>query len=181
MQKKKIIGLLNADLQDEHSAIIQYLDQAYVMRGGEMSCEVEAISRDEMCHLDWLAKAIVALGGIPSLDRSKMMMSGKRVTEWMSNDVILEESAIAQYREQINLIDNPRIKRLLKRIFSDEEAHWDKFTQDVGSGYYRPGETTRKLNWAIEHEYTVILQYLFHSYMTTSPETKNQFENQAVN
>jgi bacterioferritin len=74
MDKKKIVELLNKDLQDEHGAIIQYLNHAYGMGEGEMSCEIEAISRDEMRHLDWLAEAIVELGGTPSLVRGKMLM-----------------------------------------------------------------------------------------------------------
>ena len=35
MEKKKIIELLNLDLQDEHGAIIQYLTHAYAMGEGE--------------------------------------------------------------------------------------------------------------------------------------------------
>jgi len=61
MDKEKIIALLNQDLEDEHGAIIQYLNHAYGMGEGEMACEIEAIARDEMRHLDWLAETIVAL------------------------------------------------------------------------------------------------------------------------
>ncbi|MES0329535.1 MAG: ferritin-like domain-containing protein, partial [Dehalococcoidales bacterium] len=35
--------------------------------------------------------------------------------------------------------------------------------------------------WGIEHEYTVILQYLFQSYMTIDREAKKQLEDQAIN
>ena len=56
MDKKQIIALLNKDLQDEHGAIIQYLTHAYGMGEGEMTCEIEAMARDEMRHLDWLAE-----------------------------------------------------------------------------------------------------------------------------
>jgi len=45
----------------------------------------------------------------------------------------------------------------------------------------RKDNTARTLNWGISHEYTVILQYLFHSYMTKKPEAKKQFEDQAIN
>ncbi len=46
MDKDKSITLLNKDLQDEHGAIIQYLNHAYAMGEGEMACEIEAIARD---------------------------------------------------------------------------------------------------------------------------------------
>ena len=58
MDKTKMIELLNQDLQDEHGAIVQYLAHAYAMGEGELSCEVEAIAREEMRHLDWLASAM---------------------------------------------------------------------------------------------------------------------------
>ena len=55
MDKKKIIELLNQDIEGEHGAIIQYLSHAYAMGEGEMSCEIEAMAREEMRHLDWLS------------------------------------------------------------------------------------------------------------------------------
>jgi len=131
MEKERIIGLLNTDLQDEHGAIIQYLNHAYAMGEGEMSCEIEALAREEMRHLDWLAETIVELGGVPSLKRGTMRMGGELVADWMGNDVLLEEGAIAQYTEHIKMVDDPRIKRLLQRILADEEAHHGKFEHFV--------------------------------------------------
>ena len=190
MDETKIVELLNKDLQDEHGAIIQYLNHAYGMGEGEMACEIEAFARDEMRHLDWLAETIVELGGTPSLERGTMRMGGALVTDWMKNDVRLEEGAIVQYNEHINLIDDAKIKRLLQRILSDEEAHHGKFehfvekaqkkgTKDVRGS--RQDKTTQTLNWGIEHEYTVILQYLLHSYMSSNEEVKEQLADQAIN
>ncbi|MFC1903970.1 ferritin-like domain-containing protein [Chloroflexota bacterium] len=190
MDKKKIIELLNKDIQDEHGAIIQYLTHAYSMGEGEMSCEIEATSRDEMRHLDWLAETVVELGGTPSLERGTMRMGGAQVSDWMKNNVLLEEGAIKQYQEHIKLVDDPKIKRLLKRILSDEEAHHDDFKHFVDKAQKegakdirgdRQDKTTRTLNWGIEHEYTVILQYLLHSYLATDEEAKEQLQDQAIN
>lgn len=77
MKKEEIITLLNEDLEAEHGAIIQYLSHAYAMGEGELACEIEAISREEMRHLDWLAETVVELGGKPSMRRGKMRMGGK--------------------------------------------------------------------------------------------------------
>ena len=90
MDKEGIITLLTKDLQDEHGAIIQYLNHAYGMGEGEMACEIEAIARDEMRHLDWLAETIVDLGGAVSLERGTMRMGDALVPEWMQNDELLE-------------------------------------------------------------------------------------------
>jgi bacterioferritin len=190
MDKKKIINLLNTDLEGEHGAIIQYLTHAYAMGEGEMSCEIEAIAREEMRHLDFLAEAIVELGGIPSLKRGKMRMGGKAVAEWMSNDVLLEGDAVKQYQEHIKAIDDPKIKRLLKRILSDEESHRGDFEHFVVKAKKegakdirgkRRDKVTKALNWGIEHEYTVILQYLLQSYLTPNEEASEELEDQAIN
>lgn len=190
MDRSKIIELLNKDLQDEHGAIIQYLNHAYGIGEGEMACEIEAISRDEMRHLDWLAEVIVELGGVPSLERGTMRMGGAQVSEWMQNDVALEEGAIKQYQEHISLIDEPKINRLLQRILADEEAHHGQFSHFIDKSKRegakdirgdRQDKTARTLNWGIEHEYTVTLQYLLHSYMSQSEEAQEQLEDQAIN
>lgn len=190
MDKKEIIELLNQDLEAEHGAIIQYLTHAYAMGEGEMACEIEAIAREEMRHLDWLAEAIVELGGVPSLERGKMRMDGASVADWMGNDVLLEEDAITPYREHIEVVDDPKIKRLLQRILSDEEAHHREFQHFVDKAKREGAKDVRGvrqdrvaeiLNWGIEHEYTVILQYLLHSYMSSNEEVKRQMEDQAVN
>jgi len=190
MENDKIIEILNRDIQDEHGAIIQYLGHAYAIGEGEMSCEIEAIAREEMRHLDWLAETIVGLGGVPSLERGAMRKGGKEVTEWMKNNVLLEKDAIAHYKEHIEMIDNPRVKRLLKRILADEESHHGNFEHFVEKSERegmkdirgaRKDDVTKTLNWGIEHEYTVVLQYMFHSYMTGNPEAKKQLEDQAIN
>jgi bacterioferritin len=190
MDKKQIIELLNLDIEGEHGAIIQYLLHAYAMGEGEMSCEIEALAREEMRHLDWLAETVVELGGTPSLKRGNMRMGGKAVSEWMSNDVLLEGDAIKLYKEHIKAIDDPKIKRLLKRILSDEESHRGDFEHFVDKSKRegatdqqgdRKDEVTEVLNWGIEHEYTVILQYLLQSYLATDDEAKKQFEDQAIN
>jgi bacterioferritin len=190
MENSKIVDILNRDLQDEHGAIIQYLGHAYAMGEGEMSCEIEAIAREEMRHLDWLAETIVELSGVPSIDRGAMRKGGKEVSDWMANDVLLEEDAIAHYKEHIEMIDNPKVKRLLKRILADEESHHGDFEHFVEKSKRegmkdirgdRKDDDTKTLNWGIEHEYTVILQYMFHSYMTGNTEAKKQLEDQAIN
>lgn len=190
MKKEEIITLLNEDLEAEHGAIIQYLSHAYAMGEGELACEIEAISREEMRHLDWLAETVVELGGKPSMRRGKMRMGGKSVPDWMKNNVLLENDAITMYKTHIKIIGDRTIKRLLKRILSDEESHRSDFihfmekAKKEGMKDLR-GVSTDKvaqtLNWGIEHEYTVILQYLLHSYLATNEEMKVQMEDQAIN
>lgn len=190
MTRKEIVALLNEDLEGEHGAIIQYLTHAYAMGEGEMACEIEAISREEMRHLDWLAEAITELGGTPSLKRGRMIMTGKAVPQWMKNNVMLEEGAITQYKEHIKLIPDATIKRTLTRILSDEQSHRGDFAHFVDKSKResakdlrgsKQGKVTKILNWGIEHEYTVVLQYLLHSYLAKNEEIKKEMQDQAIN
>jgi len=190
VDKANIIALLNQDIESEHAAIIQYLSHAYAIGEGEMACEIEAMAREEMRHLDWLAEAVVAMGGTPSLERGKMRMGGETVSDWMANNVLLEEDAINPYREQIAAIDDPGIKRLLKRILSDEESHHGDFQHFVEKAQRegvadirgnRKDRTIQILDWGIAHEYTVILQYMLQSYLTPDKEVREQMADQAIN
>ncbi len=190
MEKDRLINLLNKDLEGEHGAIIQYLTHAYAMGEGEMACEIEAIAREEMRHLDWLAETIVELGGVPTLKRGEMRTGGRAVADWMKNNALQEEDGINLYREHIKSIDDPKIKRLLQRILSDEESHHGDFQHFVEKAHKegakdirgtRSDRVVQTLNWGIEHEYTVILQYIFQSYMTTDEEAKEELQDQAIN
>jgi len=124
------------------------------------------------------------------LERGKMRMDGESVADWMKNGVLLEEDAMNPYKEHIKAIDDPKIKRLLKRILSDEESHHGDFMHFVEKAKRegakdvrgtRQDKITRVLNWGIEHEYTVILQYLLHSYMTANEDVKKEMQDQAIN
>ena len=190
MDKDKIITLLNQDLEGEHAAIIQYLVHAYAMGEGEMACEIEAIAREEMRHFDWLAETIVSLGGTPSLERGDMRTGGEAIPDWMRNDVLQEKDAITLYEEHIKAIGDPKIRRLLQRILSDEKSHRGDFEHFVNKAQRegakdlrgsRQDKVAQVLNWGIEHEYTVILQYLLHSYMTPNEDVKKEMEDQAIN
>jgi bacterioferritin len=192
---KEVIAMLNEDIKGEHAAIVQYLRHAYAMGEGEMACEIEAIAREEMRHLDWLAETVVELGGEPTLDRGAMTIGGENIADWMQRDVGLEQDAIDLYEEHIKAIEDPKIKRLLRRIVSDEASHRGDFEHfvekskkeamepiaplEVGGG--KPTKLGDMLNWGVRHEYTVVLQYLYHSFMTPHEEVSEQLEDQAIN
>jgi bacterioferritin len=160
------------------------------MGEGEMACEIEAISREEMRHFDWLAETIVGLGGTPNINRGDMRTGGEAVADWMRNDMLQEEDAIGDYEQHIEAISDPKIKRLLERILSDERSHLDDFRHFVDKAQRegardlrgsRQDKVTKILDWGIEHEYTVILQYLLQSYMTPGEEVREELQDQAIN
>jgi len=186
-----IVDLLRQDMRSEHQAIIQYLRHAYAMGEGEIACEVEAIAREEMRHLDWLADAITELGGDPDMSRDEPDLTLAGAREQMLKDIDLEQQAIDQYRQHMEAIDDPGIRRLLARIVHDEESHQGEFRdyaerfaeQDVApeSGEGVPTRVAQMLNRGVGHEYTVILQYLFHSFVSEDCEEQEELQNAAIN
>ena len=190
---EKIVALLNEDIKGEHMAIVQYQRHAYALGEGEMACEIEAIAREEMRHLDWLSEKVVELGGKPSPERAEMDLGGTNPAEWLRRDVKAEQDAICIYKEHIEAIDDPKIKRLLRRILSDEETHYEEFSHMVEKSERekiapegallseKRDKTIDMLNWGVRHEYTVILQYLYHSYLTPDEEVSLELQDQAIN
>ncbi|GEM_PF-92418 len=194
--REDVIRMLQADMRDEHGALILYLQHAFMMGEGEEAAEIEGAARDEMRHFRWLAQAITQLGGVPTLDRTEMELGGTEVQEWMLRDVRAEEDAIAAYEQHRDAIDDPRIKALIGRILTDERAHLDLFRSlneetaaESGAGEEEgeekpaamDGEAAAVLDYATRHEYTVVLQYLFHSFMTPDDEASREWETVAIN
>ncbi|NLE43965.1 MAG: ferritin-like domain-containing protein [Chloroflexi bacterium] len=192
-----IIDMLRADMRDEHAAIVQYLQHAYALGESGEACEIEGIARDEMRHLDWLAEAIVDLGGDPDMKRGVVDLEGAGPIDWMARDVAAEERAISQYEQHLAAIDDPKIKRLLERILSDERAHHGDFEalsdELAAEGDHPPTVLEARtandaspavldvLQTGVEHEYTVILQYLYHNFVMPDCEVGRELEMQAIN
>lgn len=193
ISREDIIAMLNEDMRGEHMAIVQYLLHAYAMPEGEIPAEIEAIARDEMRHYDWLADAIVELGGTPTLERAPVRRANTHAAN-MRLDVAAEDDAIALYEQHIAAIDDPKLKRLLERIVNDEKAHREifvKFITKVATLAEEAPATEPStspdpalldiLDKGIKHEYTVILQYLYHSFVTPHCDISRELEMQAIN
>jgi len=193
---ERTIALLDADMRGEHRAIVQYLFQAYMMGEGDRATAIEAIAREEMRHLDWLADIITGLGGKPSMGRDDVDFALGDLQGQMLRDVALEQSAIDQYRAHMEEIPDESIRRTLARIIHDEQAHQVEFgtfaeeaqgaepaTLVAGDG--TPAAASQRLldilNQGVRHEYSVILQYLFHSFVTPDKEIMEEMQNIAIN
>lgn len=192
--KADIIEMLRDDMRDEHGALILYLKHAYFIGEGAEACAIEETARDEMRHYKWLAQGIVQLGGVPSIERTAMDLGGDQPAEWMARDVRAEEDAIAKYERHLAAIDDPRIKAMIERILTDERAHRERFVgfqesflasgstaPAAAAGSTPPERVKEMLDYGTKHEYSVILQYLLHSFMTADYEASRELETVAVN
>lgn len=192
MDKDQVIEMLRADMRGEQQAIIQYLAHAYALGEGEAAGGIEAIAREEMRHLDWLADAIVELGGDPDMRREPPDLAQAAPAIQMAKNADLEQQGIDQYRRHMEAIEDEGIRRLLARIVHDELAHQKEFQgladEFAAEGADAPGgegpvneRLADILNYGVRHEYTVILQYLYHSFVADDGELKEELENAAIN
>ncbi len=189
----RTVELLSADLRGEHRAIIQYLFQAYLMGEGGTATAIEEIAREEMRHLDWLADIVTGLGGDPSMERDDVDFALGDLQGQMLRDVALEQAAIDQYRAHMGEIEDESIRRTLARIVHDEEVHKGRFggfaegessvdaAAAEGASASPPQRLIEILNLGVRHEYGVILQYLYHSFVTPDKEIMEEMQNIAIN
>jgi bacterioferritin len=192
--QEQAIEMLRQDMMGEHQAIVQYLLHAYAMGEIPLAFEVEAIARDEMRHLDWLADLITELGGEPTMERIPPDLAPGTVSEQMLKDVQAEQTAIDQYRAHMEAIEDPHVRLMLARIVHDEMAHKAQFTSFVEEAAGLPASESNGipatedgarlediLNQGVRHEYTVTLQYLYHSFVAKDKDLAEEMQNVAIN
>ncbi|NLD43117.1 MAG: ferritin-like domain-containing protein [Chloroflexi bacterium] len=194
---QRTVELLRADMRGEHRAIIQYLFQAYMMGEGDTATALEAIAREEMRHLDWLADAITSLGGDPTMTRDDVDFCLGPLAGQLRRDVALEQEAIDQYRAHMEEIQDEGVRLTLARIIHDEVAHQGQFRHlaeaaegeagapgapaEAAVAGEPPARLLEILNQGVRHEYSVILQYLYHSFVTPDKEIMEEMQNIAIN
>jgi len=134
---KKLVELLNKDLELEYSAAIQYINHAAVMTGaayGDIIKEIKIHANEEIQHAMILADQIDYLRGSPSINVGKIQTSEK-------NDVMLqqdldgEEDAIKRYKarvEQAEQLKEFALAQQLRTILAMEQEHAMDLRQALG-------------------------------------------------
>jgi len=193
-----LLSLLIQAARDEHAAIIQYLRHAYLMGEGELAGEIEAIAREEMRHFWMISRWILRLGGQPTPERGFTDLAGNRPDEWMQRDVAAEDRAIALYEQLLTMVQDPDLRSDIAYILEDERTHRGEFVHyhtkvqamaaevAPGAGETPPPAASpadlEALQWGIAHEYSALLQYLMHTFLTEEhTEIGWQLKMQAIN
>lgn len=122
----------------EMTAANQYIYHHTMTDGASAAAEaLEKISIIEMMHMEKLAKTIRLLranpylkGGPEAADwTSASVEYGGSLPERLHLDLASEYAAIQNYEKHIEMIDDPFIKALLRRIVLDEKLHVRLFRQ----------------------------------------------------
>jgi bacterioferritin len=170
--------MLNRDLADEHAAIIRYLVHGW-MEGEDtpLGSSLITISREEMWHMHWLGMIIGALGGEPNLIPAPYPYDPTSRETMLKSYIKYEENLIPHYNGEADKVDDPHVKRVLKREAWESEGHARKFARKLGkltleekSG--RPGQESQlpkefldKLQAEVTSKYTEMLQHIRTSWV----------------
>ena len=136
----KTVGILKnlmSSQDGELRGVLQYFYQSSV--GNNIQSEIanilEEISIVEMMHMEQLSHAIVDFGGDPKYDNSQgqffntgVVNYTQKLREALEQNIRLEEGAIRNYNNAINMVENQSLKNLFRRIIEDEKLHLQVFT-----------------------------------------------------
>ncbi|MHC4739959.1 MAG: ferritin-like domain-containing protein [Planctomycetota bacterium] len=134
---KKLIDLLNMDLELEYSATIQYINHAAIMTGaayGDIIKELKVHVNDEIGHAIILADQIDYLSGSPSVNVGKIKTSEDN-NEMLQQDLDGEEDAIKRYKiriEQAEQLKEFALAQQLRNILAVEQEHAMDLKQALG-------------------------------------------------
>ncbi|MBN2266815.1 MAG: ferritin-like domain-containing protein [Candidatus Babeliaceae bacterium] len=137
MTVKKIIDLLNKDLELEYSAAIQYINHSAVMSGasyGDIIKELKIHANEEIQHAMALADQIDYLGGKPSIDVGKIYTADDNV-EMLEQDLAGEEDAIKRYKIRVEQAEDMKeyaLAQQLRTILAMEQEHAMDIKQALG-------------------------------------------------
>ncbi len=178
MERKALIDMLNRDLTDEHAAVVRYLIHSY-QEGEDTPVGASLLSRcrEEMWHMHWLGMIIGELGGEPDFTIGPYPFDPASRATMLKSYIQYEEKLIPHYNAEAEKVDNPHIKRVLKREAWESAIHARRFQrlieklspEDAGGlpegGHELPLSFVEKLQGELLNKYTEMLQHIRTSWV----------------
>ena len=128
MDKQKVIAKLNEALRHEWTGVAQYSQAAFLVTGlwREVYAEMFFESAEESFgHAKKVGDKIVALGGIPSVERNPVKQS-HNLEEMLQNALAFEQTAVRVYNEALELAEGDRaLVIFLEDILLEEQEGVD--------------------------------------------------------
>lgn len=104
-----------------------YVRNAFVIPKCDPSRVTEAISIDEMRHMNWLADLIMRRGGKPSMEHKELDFGGDDLRSQLEKQIALETEAVERYKKHIEMIDDAEVVGVLRHILDEEKRHRKEF------------------------------------------------------
>jgi bacterioferritin len=142
--RKKLIDLLNQDLEREFQAIITYVNYSQVLKGAaymNIAGELEVHAGEELRHALKLSYWIDLLGGMPAVV-PKPVKTSEKATDMLRFDLENEKVTIRNYRRRIkqaDLLDDFALGEDLREILRDEFDHLNALATALGEDTPDPG------------------------------------------
>ena len=137
MDKQTVINKLNDIQRWEWAGVAQYMQYSFLIRGhwrevfeGKFKDDAE----ESLGHAKKIGDKIVALGGVPTLERAEVKQSID-LDEMLKNSFDFENGAVGLYTEAIKLAEewgNRPLVILLEDILLDEQEGADEYAKLIG-------------------------------------------------
>jgi len=144
LTKKKLIDLLNEDLQREFQAVIAYVNYSQTLKGAQymnIAGELEVHAKEELAHALKLSYWIDFLGGMPAVT-AKTVKTSSKSTDMLRFDLENEKETIRNYRrrvKQADSLDQYALSEDLREILRDESDHLNALATALGEDTPDPG------------------------------------------
>lgn len=142
--KKKLIDLLNEDLQREFQAVIGYVNYSQVLKGAaymNIAGELEVHAKEELGHAIKISYWIDLLGGNPAVT-AKPVKTSQKAEDMLRFDLENEKETIRNYRRRVHQVDTLNEFALgedLREILRDEQDHLNALATALGENTPDPG------------------------------------------
>jgi bacterioferritin len=144
MTRKKLIDLLNEDLQREFQAVIAYVNYSQVLKGAaymNIAAELAVHATEELSHALILSDQIDYLGGMPAVI-AKPVKTSNKAEDMLRFDLANEVETIRNYRRRIRQADELNEFALgeeLRNILLQEQDHLTSLATALGIDPPNPG------------------------------------------
>jgi bacterioferritin len=142
--RKKLIDLLNEDLQREFQAVIAYVNYSQVLKGAaymNIAAELAVHAAEELSHALILSDQIDYLGGMPAVT-AKPVKTSQKAEDMLRFDLANEVETIRNYRRRIRQVDELNefaLGEQLRNILLQEQDHLTALATALGIDAPDPG------------------------------------------
>jgi bacterioferritin len=144
LTRKKLIDLLNQDLEREFQAIIAYVNYSQVLKGAaymNIADELAVHAKEELDHALILSNQIDYLGGVPAVT-AKPVKTSDKAEEMLKFDLANEVETIRNYRRRVKQADELNefaLSEQIREILLQEQDHLTSLATALGIDPPNPG------------------------------------------
>jgi bacterioferritin len=132
MDKSKLIERLNECLRHEWTGVAQYAQAGFVVAGlwrEVYSAMFFDSAKESFGHARLVGEKIVALGGVPTVERNPIKQSND-LNEILNSSLEFESKAVKFYNEALSLAGGDRaLEIFLENILEEEQGGVDRLTR----------------------------------------------------